>query len=362
MSSQYPGSARSHVPTSDRAALVRELADRAWSDLCQRDILPTPHNFELWYSHFGGNNPALSTRLAVLLDTGVAPSPEQLHELYANCVVQEIDVDAIANGSEQLDQAAQSIVEHVAGNQAALRGYSDALSGVAARLEQDRTMNGLVQAVTVLTAETTRASERNRALEQQLSASMGRITKLRQTLSEAKQHATTDGLTGLYNRKAFDQRLRRAMSRARTDEEAMCLVLLDIDHFKRFNDTYGHNTGDLVLRLVGRVIADNVKGRDTAARYGGEEFAIILSGAELRPGAVVAGQIRAVLDSKRLTIKGAQQDHGSVTVSAGVAQFRISDNAASLIERADAALYEAKHLGRNRVCVEHHLAAQDASI
>ncbi len=359
MSSQYPGSAHSHEPTDDRAAQVRELADRTWTDLRHRDILPTLRNFELWYTHLSGNNPALSTRLTVLLDTGVPPSPEQMHELHAECLVQEVDVDAIADGSEQLDQAAQSIVEQVAGNQTALRGYSDTLSGVAARLEQDRTMNGLVQAVTVLTAETTRASARNRALEQQLSASATRITKLRQTLSEAKQHATTDSLTGLCNRNAFDHRLRRAIARARTDEQAMCLVLLDIDHFKRFNDTYGHRTGDLVLRLVGRVIADNVKGRDTAARYGGEEFAVILSGAELRPGAVVAGQIRAVLDGKRLMIKGAQQDHGSVTVSAGVAQFRTSDSAASLIERADAALYEAKHLGRNRVCVEHHPATHD---
>ncbi len=130
------------------------------------------------------------------------------------------------------------------------------------------------------------------------------------------------------------------------------MALLDIDHFKRINDTYGHPTGDLVLRLVGRVIADNVKGRDAAARYGGEEFAVLLSGAELRPAAIVAGQIRTVLDGKRLMVKGMQQDGSRVTISAGVAQFRARDNAASLIERADAALYEAKRLGRNRVCIE----------
>lgn len=246
ISDQSPGSALSHVPATDRAALVRDLAGRTWGELQQRNILPTPANFELWYTHLGGSNPELSTRLAVLLDNGVPPSTEQLRELHADCMAQEVDVEAIADGSEQLDKAAQAIVEQVASNQAALRGYSDALSGVTVRLDQDRTMNGLVQAVTVLTAETTRASERNRVLEQQLSASVSRITKLRQTLSEAKQHATTDGLTGLCNRKAFDSRLRRAILRARTDQEAMCLVLLDIDHFKRFNDTYGHRTGDLV--------------------------------------------------------------------------------------------------------------------
>ena len=142
------------------------------------------------------------------------------------------------------------------------------------------------------------------------------------------------------------------MARARADGQALSVALLDIDHFKRINDTYGHPTGDLVLWLVARVIADNVKGRDAAARYGGEEFAVLLSGAELRPAAIVAGQIRTVLDGKRLMVKGMRQDGSRVTISAGVAQFRAGDNAASLIERADTALYEAKRLGRNRMCIE----------
>ncbi len=352
MSSQILGRPAPNAPAAERSAPIRELADRAWTELRRRGILPTPANFELWYTHLDGANPALSRRLAALLDTGAAPSSEDLRELHAECVGQEADADAIADSSDQIEQAARTVMDEVAGGQASLRGYGEALSGVAGRLDKDQTVSGLVQAIAVLTAETARASERNRALEQQLSASVGRIAKLRQTLAEARQNATTDGLTGLCNRKAFDFRLRRAVARARADGQALCVALLDIDHFKRFNDTYGHATGDLVLRLVGRMIADNVKGRDTAARYGGEEFAILLSGADLRPAATVAGQIRAVLDAKRLTTKGVQQDGGRVTVSAGVAQFRAGDSAASLVERADAALYEAKRLGRNRVCIE----------
>ncbi len=324
-------------------------------------ILPIPSNFELWYIHLSGSNPDLSARLSALVQAGVAPTPEQLSALHSDRVATEIDVDAIADGSEQLDHAARAMVEQVAGNQAALRAYGEALSGVAIRLDQDQTMGGLVQAIMVLTAETARASERNRTLEHQLATSAARITKLRQDLVEAKQDATTDGLTGLCNRKAFDVRLRRAMGRAKADQEAMALILLDIDHFKRFNDHYGHRTGDLVLRLVGRVVADNVKGRDTAARYGGEEFAVILAGADLRAGAVVAGQMRAVLDGKRLVTRGEQRHHGSVTISAGVAQFVAGDTAASLVERADAALYAAKHAGRNRVCIEARRGTQNAA-
>jgi len=330
-------------------------------EMRRRGIVPIPSNFELWYIHLSGSNPDLSAQLSALVQAGVAPTPEQLSVLHSDRVATEIDVDAIADGSEQLDHAAQAMVEHVAGNQAALHAYGEALSGVAVRLDQDQTVGGLVQAITVLTAETARASERNRTLEHQLATSVARIARLRQDLIEAKQNATTDGLTGLCNRKAFDLRLRRAIGRAKADQETMALILLDIDHFKRFNDHYGHRTGDLVLRLVGRVVADNVKGRDTAARYGGEEFAVILAGADLRAGAVVAGQMRAVLDGKRLITRDEQHHHGSVTISAGVAQFARGDTAASLIERADAALYAAKNAGRNKVCVESRHGVQDAA-
>ena len=321
-------------------------------ELQQRGILPVPDNFELWYTHLSGSNPVLSTRLAALVNTGMLPSPEQLHRLHSDCMGSAVDIDAIVDRSEQLDQAARAVAEQVAGNRAALRDYGEALSSVAGRLDQDQTLDGLLQAVTMLSAETARASERNRSLERQVAASAARISRLRQELAGAKQGASTDGLTGLCNRKAFDARLRRAIMRARSDHENLSLILLDIDHFKRFNDTYGHRTGDLVLRLVSRVVADNVKGRDTAARYGGEEFAVILSGADLRAGAVIAGQMRTVLDGKRLVTRAEQHGCGSVTISAGVAQFAIGDTAGSLVERADAALYAAKHAGRNRVCIQ----------
>ena len=342
-----------------QTAQVRAVANRAWTEMQERGILPTPANFELWYAHATGNNPALSDKLAALLQGGAVPTAEQLQVLHASCTGPEPDVEAFADNAEQLDKAAQTMVEHVASNQEALRAYGDALSGMATKLGQDASVDSLLRAVTVLSSETANASARNRVLEQKLSSSSARIAKLRQNLAEAKQDATTDGLTGLCNRKAFDLRLRRAMVRAKTENDPFALLLLDIDDFKRFNDTYGHRTGDLVLRLVGRVVLDNVKGRDTAARYGGEEFAVILTGADLRAGTVVAGQMRAALDGKRLITKTAHSS-GSVTISAGVAQYRPGDTASTLVERADAALYTAKHRGRNRVCTEDQTALQPA--
>ena len=331
---------------------MRALADQAWREMQEHDILPSPRNFELWFTYLEQSNPALSRELSAMLVAGMSPTPQQLRRLHANCIAREIDVEAIADHSEQLGEAAQSLIEQISDNQASLRSYDQALSTLSSGMNQDRTVGGLLHAVTVLASETSRASERNRELEQQLSASLVRISSLRSELMDAKQEATTDGLTGLRNRRAFDAKLRHAMRRARSETAPLSLLLLDIDHFKQFNDTYGHRTGDLVLRLVAGIIADNVKGRDTAARYGGEEFAVVLTAADLSAGITVAGQIRALLDGKRLVGRSKQQKPAMVTVSAGVAEFRPDDTAASLVERADAALYEAKRLGRNRVCAE----------
>lgn len=336
----------------DAALYVRRLAARAWVEMDGAGVLPTPRNFELWYTHLSGGNPELSRRLSALLEGGGVPAEDALDALHADCFSPEAALDAVAGGAEALHQAAQAVVDQIAGNGQALQDYGAALSHVGVQLGHDRSVDGLLRAVATLTVETARASERNRALEQQLSASTARIGKLRQSLAEVKQEVAVDALTGLVNRRAFDARLRRAVSRAKTEEAPLALLLLDVDHFKHVNDTYGHKVGDLVLRLVGRLLSDNVKGRDTAARYGGEEFAVILAGADLRAGAIVGEQMRAALDGKRLVNKGSGQHLRGVTVSVGVAQLRPGEAASAFVERADAALYQAKRDGRNRVCTE----------
>ncbi len=132
----------------------------------------------------------------------------------------------------------------------------------------------------------------------------------------------------------------------------MSLLFADIDNFKRFNDTYGHQIGDQVLRLVARTLSQSVKGRDTPARYGGEEFAIILPQTRLGDARIVADQIRLGLMRRRLVGRDKRDDYGSVTLSFGAAQYRPGETTNALVERADAALYVAKRNGRNRVATE----------
>ncbi len=164
-----------------------------------------------------------------------------------------------------------------------------------------------------------------------------------------RKESLTDPLTGIANRKAFDNELNAAIAEARQSAGRLSLFMCDIDRFKTFNDTWGHQTGDQVLRLVANCLSENVKGRDTAARYGGEEFAVIVRQAGIVSGLTLAEQIRSSVQSKRLVKKSTGDVLGSITVSIGVAELAAGEAAASLIQRADACLYRAKHAGRNCV-------------
>jgi diguanylate cyclase len=150
-----------------------------------------------------------------------------------------------------------------------------------------------------------------------------------------------------------------ALAEARDTREPLCLLMLDIDHFKSFNDTWGHQTGDQVLRLVAMTLRSNIKGKDIAARYGGEEFAAVLPQTDLEGAIIVADNIRKAIQAKELLKRSTNEKLGRITASFGVALFRHGDTAASIIERADRCLYAAKHAGRNRVMSENDLKADE---
>lgn len=337
---------------SEAARQVRHVAAQAWAEMARHGVLPTPRNFALWFASLDGADPALRRRLSGLLGHRQPVTEAALEAVHEERRAPEIDLDQVLDSTEELQAAAQQCLGHVAVNEAGLRAYGDSLAHWATQAEERGTVDGLARALAALAETTAKASERNRALEQQLHAAAARIARLKHSLVEIRQQATTDALTGLCNRKAFDLRLRQATGRARAAGTPVALLLMDIDHFKRFNDDHGHPVGDLVLRLVGRLLLANVKGRDTAARYGGEEFAIILEGADLRAAATVAAQIRGELAGKRLVKKGLGEGLCGVTLSVGVAALRAGEAPQDLVARADAALYDAKRRGRNRVCVE----------
>ncbi|MFQ5598814.1 MAG: GGDEF domain-containing protein, partial [Nitrospiria bacterium] len=175
----------------------------------------------------------------------------------------------------------------------------------------------------------------------------------------SKAEATVDFLTGLANRKAFNETLAICASETASDDNDLCLLLIDIDHFKRFNDTYGHITGDEVLKFVGRKIKKKLKGTDFVARFGGEEFAVILPKTLLKGAKVVAEAIRTLFAETKLKSVQTSRLLGTVTVSIGAACYRPGESLEDFINRSDQALYYAKDGGRNRVATETDLVDLD---
>jgi diguanylate cyclase len=182
--------------------------------------------------------------------------------------------------------------------------------------------------------------------------SKSEISNLQQSLEAIRAESLTDPLTGLGNRKYFDRMIGVAVENALASGEPLSLLLFDIDHFKSFNDSYGHLTGDQVLRLVGLSLKQTIKGQDITARYGGEEFAVVLPNTALRQALTVADHIRRAVMAKELKKKSTGEILGRVTISVGVSMLKAGDDTDALIERADACLYAAKRNGRNRVISE----------
>jgi diguanylate cyclase (GGDEF)-like protein len=170
----------------------------------------------------------------------------------------------------------------------------------------------------------------------------------------------TDALTGLYNRRYLDQRFSAEYASARRYHHPLSVLMLDIDHFKRLNDTYGHQAGDLALQFISGLILDSIREADVAARYGGEEFVVISPNTGIPAAGKLAERIRDRIESHELRLATAGQDQQTlrITVSVGVAELSAEmSSGAQLIKCADEALYEAKQSGRNRTVIHHRVTA-----
>ncbi|MEM6960427.1 MAG: GGDEF domain-containing protein [Myxococcota bacterium] len=175
------------------------------------------------------------------------------------------------------------------------------------------------------------------------------VTLSRQLQQEYRQSAVVDALTGLHNRRWLDEMLPRQLKRSRHDGDALSVLMIDVDHFKAFNDTHGHQSGDFVLHTVSQVLQSSVRPTDRVARYGGEEFTILLPGTTIE-GALRGGdRVRGCVAATVLQLPDGTQ-LPPVTISIGAAESQADETPSSLLARADEALYAAKNEGRNRVC------------
>jgi diguanylate cyclase len=334
---------------------ARAFADAALAAMAKHHVPPTPHNFTVWFTHVAGENPDLSRTIEILISNGQEFTEQQNETIYGQFFSTGPEVRDLIEAGSRLDGMVADVLTKlgVAGQDA--ERYGDTLARFNDGLSQ-RAIKDMQVAVETVLRETNRMAERNKALEHQLASSSEEISHLRQDLDDLRRVSLVDALTGIANRKCFDQRLRESAAAAMESGTALALIMIDIDHFKQFNDTYGHQIGDGVLRLVARTLREGTKGRDLVARYGGEEFAVILVGSNLNGATAVAEQLRKSVGSKRITKKGTGGGSlGSITLSLGVAAYVPGEPLGKLVSRADQALYLAKRTGRNRSATEHDL-------
>ncbi len=175
------------------------------------------------------------------------------------------------------------------------------------------------------------------------------VAELQRANADLERLAATDGLTGIHNRRAFLDVLRRDIARARRNGSKLSVLLLDVDHFKKVNDTHGHQAGDAVLVAVAKTAVGTVRTADVVARYGGEEFVVLLSGTPREGALVVAERMRVSLQALKIEIGGVLIQ---ITASFGLAELKPEDDPDLVLGRADAALYRAKETGRNRVVAD----------
>ena len=321
----------------------------------------SPRNFEIWYNYATGYNPSLNQSINELLAKNGTLSEADLNQIYTSYIAADRVSERLDNvGGRVLDEIAQVLdMIHVAADSAT--SYSDSLADVSKKLKHAKDGEGLRGVIDRLIQGAQQMELNNKKLEARLSASKQEIVQLQHNLEEVRFESQTDPLTRLSNRKFFDQELDKAMAAAKKNNEPLALLISDVDHFKSFNDKFGHQTGDQVLRLVAVTIKQNVKGVDIAARYDGEEFVVALPNMPLPAATTVAEHIRRAVMTKELVKRSSGERLGRVTISTGIAMLRGSDTAQSLLERADACLYGAKNSGRNRVVCESDVAAMAAA-
>jgi diguanylate cyclase len=346
-------------PVSDLRAL-RAQADRAMAAMVRHGVGPTPRNYAVWFAYVGGESPELARTIDEIVAAGRGFSSDKLNELFARYLAEETQKEIYATAQRRLQEALVRLMGKLGEATGQTRAYSERLGAWSAELDETQDLERLREVLGEIANDTQRVLEKNDVLEQQLVRSTDELEELRRSLAAVQQEAMTDGLTGIANRKFFDTHLAEATRVATALGEPLSLLLIDIDRFKQFNDTWGHPLGDKVLRLVARTLTDSVMGRDLTARFGVEEFAIVLETTPLEAALSVAEQIRTAMMRRKIVRKGSKDDLGQVTVSIGVGLYRPGESAEALIDRTDAALYGAKRAGRNRVLSERQLPADAA--
>ena len=327
-----------------------ELLRQVIALMGQHDAAYNPLSFAVWYEFAAGINHRLTQGVNRAIAQRARLIDADITKLYQEFVA-EVDPASMRRVSDELQRLMSGMAEAATrtGDQAGtfnvqLRDLTEALSS--------NDTSALTPLVSDALAGALKMRASAQALEQQVQANRAEIDRLRAELEHVRDEAVLDPLTRVLNRRGFEQKLSTMLAKPPTANSAHCLIMLDIDHFKKVNDTYGHVMGDRVIQALGEVLRASIpasQGQAVAARYGGEEFAILLPDTTLEHGVRLADTVRQRVSAMKVRDRRTQEVVLTVSISGGVAALRGDEDPQALIARADAALYRSKEKGRNCV-------------
>jgi diguanylate cyclase len=319
--------------------------------MARHEIPITPNNYTVWYRYVSKADAELCKTISTMIDRREKFSDKKNRELYAKFCEDKTDVE-LKKIREDLQQILVIVFRQVTELTGQADEYEEFVSESINKLSDEASVQEIKNVVGKIINKTKALGSYGKNLQHQLKETTSALETLKKDFERAKSEALVDFLTGVPNRKAFDDTLAKLTGNAVSGGKDLSLLMIDIDHFKKFNDEHGHMLGDKVLKFVAQKIRDLVRGRDFVARFGGEEFAVLLSQTSLDGARVVAEGIRSYFAQSPLKGSATSRNLGTITVSIGVACYRPGEAPEELISRSDEALYSAKKHGRNRVTSE----------
>jgi len=330
------------------------LLKQTLPEMNKRNIPTTPENYAVWYEYVSGKNTKLIDAIHLL---------DKQHASFSDNALRELYITHIANAHQaavnQLSASVKKIINDflikIASEGEGLSNYANTLYEFSKKVEGVDNINDVKQLISHLLGETRKQEASTQNMQTSLETIAIEMKNLRAEVAKLNAEATTDSLTKINNRRAFDIEVDNCVSNCKSKEKSLCMLFVDLDHFKIFNTKFGHTIGDKVLRFVATLLKNNIKGSDFVARFSGKQFVILLPETNYSDALTVAENIRDRLSKQTLSDSAEKIELGTITASIGVANYQCEEIAESLIRKADKCMHEAKRAGRNRVVGEQDL-------
>ncbi|MEZ5826190.1 MAG: GGDEF domain-containing protein [Geminicoccaceae bacterium] len=314
------------------------LLDSAITAMRTLGVKPTPPAYTVFYTHVSGERPQLSEEIQQIKSAGETFTAAKIAELYERFFGAEQEGLAVYEASRNVERLLTVVHEALSTAGDTTNSHGERISALHDELKKQDKVAEIKKVVTGILSETARMRMSINKLERRVVHSAAEIAELRDNLEQAQREANADPLTGIANRKMLEYELKRAAKDAAEAQKPFSVLMVDVDHFKKFNDDYGHQIGDDALKLVARTLEQGIKRRDLAARFGGEEFSVVLVETPLDGAIKLAENLRERIESVKLESEGVTREVRPVTISVGVAQYRDEEPLKRLIGRADRAL------------------------